>query len=267
MSHLDRVKEKAGFVEKPEDPVNSTIYTLKTDSDLPTVIVEGRDDQVIYTWMRRLLNVPTKIDVLPVGNRDNVIEIYERRSEFDSRLPVAFMADLDKWVFDKRDKGGPAVYSDIIWTKGYSLENDLYSDGNPENTIAPAHQEAYKDALDAAIQDFAKDVAIWASYGRTPDPAVIKKYYNEIWEEYQLRLRGKTLFNVLHKFCFCGARNHLELCKDVFDTIDLTEGDPPLLSDLILRIQKKIKDKQNAMRKAEPSRKFTAESLFAKLSK
>ncbi len=253
MSLFDKVKEEVGF-GKEFDPVGSLIYSLKTDSELPTLVVEGPHDEAIYRWIERCLNedeserLNKKINIQPVGNRDNVIEIYKRKQEFESRVPVAFMADLDMWVFDTRDSGGPNLYPDIIWTSGYSLENDLYSDGNPENNIIDAkYQKKHQEALKEVIVEFANTVALWRASGKEPSGEEIEKCYNKIKKDYKLKLRGKTLFKVLDKFC--SARNHLELCKDVFDTIELDKGKPPLLSKLILNIQQKIKESKSYKRR------------------
>ena len=261
MSHMKFVREMAG---SNETPVELALHTLKR-SKLPTLVVEGYHDKAIYRWLEKLLDMP-KINLLPVDGRDNLLEIYRKRSEFDSQLPVAFMADLDKWVFDRLGIGGQADYEDIIWTTGYSLENDLYSDGKPENTyIDPTKRDQHRRELDNAICEFAYQVASWAARGRLPNSEDIANYYEQITEEYELKLRGKDLFEVLSKFC--KARNHLELCQDVFNAIDLTTGNPPLLSSLILKIQYQIRGKLNAIKKARPSQKFIAESLYEKLSK
>lgn len=261
ISHLDKVKEDAGFIEDSDDPVEFVIYSLK-NTNLPTVVVEGCHDKAVYRWIERLFNMP-KIDVLPANGKENLIEIYERRSEYANQIAVAFMADLDKEVFDTLGKGYKARYKDIIWTQGYSLENDLYSDGNPEDTyIDLTKKDQHEIQLDNAIHEFAKEVACWAKHGKSPSTEDIDNYFWQIKKEYKLRLRGKNLFDVLLNFC--NARNHLELYKDVFDTIDLDKGNPPLISKLIFKIQEEIKNKQDNIKEAQPSRKFIAESLFAK---
>lgn len=263
MSHMEAVKSRAG---SKETPVEQAIYTLK-HSKLPTLVVEGIHDEAIYRWIENLFKVP-RIDVLSVNNRDNLLEIYEiYKEELESKtqVPVAFMADLDKWVFDEFGIV-EEDYGDIVWTTGYSLENDLYSDGDPEGAyIDPAQKYEHECLLNKAIQHFAYKVATWKSYGEPPNHQIVNKYIGEIKKEYKLKLRGKDLFEILRPFC--SARNHLELCQDVFRTLDLDKRDPPLLSALILSIQSKIMAKLSAIKKASPSKKFVAESLFEKLSK
>ncbi len=263
MSHLDAVKKNAGFTEDTEDLVERVIFDLK-NSNLPTLVVEGDHDKAIYRWIEKIFNTP-KISILLAHGKDNLIEIYKRRSEYDEHIAVAFMADLDKEVFGTRGKGARDECPDVIWTKGYSLENDLYSDGNPENIIDQNKKEEHKKKLENAIHNFAKEVAYWANRGRKPNNKDINRYFCQIQKEYKLMLRGKNLFEVLLNFC--AARNHLELCKDVFDTIDLEKKDPPLISRLILGIKKEIRNKQKAIENEQPTRKFTAQSLFANSQK
>ena len=260
MSHMEVVKQITG---SNETRVELMLRTLRR-SNLPTLVVEGCHDEAIYRWIERLLKIP-KIDLLPAGDRDILLDVYKRRSEFNSQLPVAFMADLDNWVFDRFDRV-VREYKEIVWTTGYSLENDLYSDGDPETVYITSHEkDEHERALNTAIEKFAHKVAIWAERGKLPSDAIVESYFQQIKKEYKLKLRGKDLFDVLFKFC--RARNHLELCQDVFNTIDLAKGDPPLLSRLILEIRKKIADKGNAIKKAQPRRRFIAESLYEKPSK
>jgi len=250
--HLDIVKRNAGFSQKPVDFV---LRTLRT-SDLPTVVVEGEHDKQIYRWLEDLLDRP-HVNILSAKGRDNLLEIFKRRGEFKRRLPVVFMADKDKWVFS----GPPAEYDDIIWTSGYSIENDLYSDSNPR-TLIPSH-EVYEHSckLDEAIQNFAREVAHWmAAQDRNADVDELTEICRRtITAQHELRLRGKTLFDIL--LDFCRARNHLELCKDVFSTVDLEKNDPPLLSRLVWEIQRKIAEKQAKL----VERSFIGEALFKRL--
>ena len=256
--HIDSVKEIAGF---REEPVDFVLHTLRT-SDLPTVVVEGEHDKQIYRWLEDLLDRP-HVNILSANGRDNLLEIFEKRKEFEDRLPVVFMADQDMWVFS----GPPNSYEDIIWTSGYSIENDLYSDGNPENLIPDHMMNEHSCELNDAIQNFAGEVAHWvaARERRADVHQLVEVFRKEIEKKHELRLRGKTLFEIL--LPRCGARNHLELCKDVFSTVDLDSNHPPLLSRLVWEIQRKIADKQTKLHKqTKPAgRSFIGEALFKRL--
>ena len=250
--HIDTVKEIAGF---REDPVDFVLHTLRT-SDLPTVVVEGKHDKQIYRWLEDLFDRP-HVNILSADGRENLLEIFNRRKEFEDRLPVVFMADQDKWVFS----GPPPSYEDIIWTSGYSIENDLYSDGNPEDLILDHMMDEHSCELNGAIQEFAREVAHWvAALDQSADVnQLVEMFREKIKNKYKLRLRGKTLFEIL--LPCCNARNHLELCKDVFSTVNLEKDHPPLLSRLVWEIQRKIAEKQANL----VGRSFIGEALFKRL--
>ena len=104
--------------------VDELVSTLRR-SRLPTIVVEGKEDMQIFRWMEHLLEIH-EVDVLGVGGRSNLFAVYDRKSEF-VHLPVAFIADQDKELFTRL----PAGYEEIIWTQGYSIENDLYAGADP----------------------------------------------------------------------------------------------------------------------------------------
>ena len=80
-------------------------------SDLPTVIVEGKDDMEIYRWVEERLG-SRKASVQAAGGKEKLLSIYKRRREFPN-LPVAFVADKDMWLFS----GIPSDYKGIIWDR------------------------------------------------------------------------------------------------------------------------------------------------------
>jgi hypothetical protein len=45
-------------------------------SVLPTIIIEGRDDVIVYREFEKKLNV----DVLPVGGRNTILEIFKEKA-------------------------------------------------------------------------------------------------------------------------------------------------------------------------------------------
>jgi len=105
--------------------VDEVVALLKKTS-LPTVIVEGRDDLIVYKQLERIY-FEQNVSVLPVGGRNAVLEIYERSGEIPKSKKVIFIADRDVWVVT----GIPQKYESekIIFTDGYSIENDVFRDG------------------------------------------------------------------------------------------------------------------------------------------
>ena len=228
--------------------VIGAINRLRT-SHFATLVVEGTSDQDIYSWFEDLLGTPKHIPKLDVGGRNNLLEIYTRREEFASQVAVAFMADPDREVLDDRDRILSA-YPDIIWTTGYSIENDLYTDGKPTSLIHPNDLTEYNQALQTAINDFAQQVVDEVNYKYVvKDRSKLKEeYHAAISTNASLKLRGKNLFEVLEKFCTTSAHKRLSskpelrLVRRVIDTV----GDHrPLITRLLWKIRNEL-DKQES---------------------
>ena len=251
-NHLDKIKAKVGFDRYPKD--GSVAFVMRTlkDSHLPTLVVEGGRDEDIYRKARtdiyskltsRLrgddVDVDVDVDILIAKGRPNLLEVYEKRAEFESQLPVAFMADQDKWVFS----GPPERYPDITWTDGYSIENDLYSDGKPECLIPPGQVPQHTDALNRAIEEFARDVALWRASGcGTTADHLEDGCYDEIQGEPERKLPGKILFDLLSSF---SKYHHSELYEVLYSTINWDEDHPKRLSRLVWETQMQITNRQN----------------------
>ena len=200
------------------------VETLRR-SRLPTVIVEGKDDMRIYQWVERRVGIQ-KANVLSVGGRETLLAVYKRRNEF-AHLPVAFVADRDLWLFS----GIPPAYNDIIWTEGYSIENDLYAGADLENLLDTNEVKEHQQVLDLIIEWFAFEVEEYLAGReaqvnkhcneivpigetemdqgfctrrglRAPD----EELYQQIKNAYQLQLRGKSLFEILVRFLSASGR-------------------------------------------------------------
>ena len=222
----------------PHPTVDELVETLRR-SRLPTVVVEGENDMQIYRWVEARIG-NRNADVLPVGGRENLLSVYERRTEY-AHLPVAFVADRDLWLFS----GIPPGYRDIIWTEGYSIENDLYAGAELENMLDPdeavEHQQnttsdtshslyVVHQQVDSIIEWFAFEVEEYLAGrdaevarhcnqvvppGQTErDPGFCTRHgfrchperIQQIKDAYQLQLRGKLLFEMLHRFLDAAGR-------------------------------------------------------------
>ena len=194
-------------------------------SQTPKIVVEGGDDMKIY---RKLLTSSEASFVwLPAGGREKLLQIYERRSEF-AHVPVAFIADQDMWLFS----GIPEKYADIIWTQGYSIENDLYVSGNLETLLETHQTETHRQVLEAVCTWFAYEVEAFlderSSYVAASLDEMIPRGKTELDEEfcnrrdfvqppeeryqqirraYQLQVRGKLLFQILVRFLNAADRD------------------------------------------------------------
>ncbi len=247
MNHLSDIKESADFHKDPQ--VGSVAFVKHTllHSKLPTLVVEGISDEVIYRKSRRKiyreLESRSAVEILIADGRDNLLEVYRKKKDFENQVAVAFMADKDMYVFGQT----PKCYSDIIWTSGYSIENDLCSDGKPEKLIPPTKASQYSDKLQEAIQEFARQVALWKARGCSAKADTLEEEcQREIERNPELKLRGKTLFELL--LSVCKDRNHLELSVSIFSTIDWDSGHFPRLSSLVGNIQTEISRRKKAIR-------------------
>ncbi|MFQ3542842.1 DUF4435 domain-containing protein [Halobacillus rhizosphaerae] len=166
----------------PSINVDELVETLKRSS-LPTVFVEGKDDAIIYRYMNEKLS-DLDVDFLQCGGRNKLLEIYERRGEF-SNLKTAFIADQDLWIFTS-DKD---QYKDIVFTTGYSIENDLLA-GALEKVEALVQK---KDMYDHCIQEVCKWYSFEVERFLNGDNFSIDHHIREVLDKKCLNLCGKFL--------------------------------------------------------------------------
>lgn len=119
------------------------IIAYLNHSSIPTLLVEGKDDFRIYRFLEEKLE-GLELDIFPCGGRKSLLEVYEKKHKIEKE-DVLFFADLDLWLFS----GVPEEYSDVIFTKGYSIENDLYSAANEfiESLIDKSKITDYRKAV------------------------------------------------------------------------------------------------------------------------
>ena len=195
-------------------------------SQRANIVVEGNDDEAIYRRLIQQIDILT-VDFCAAGGREKLLQIYERKSEF-AHVPVAFIADRDMWLFS----GIPEEYAGIIWTQGYSIENDLYVSGDLETFLETHQTETHRQVLDAVCRWFAYEVEAFLNQhsphvassldemiprGKTElDEEFCKRRgfvnpseqrYRQIREAYRLKLRGKLLFQILVRFLNAADRD------------------------------------------------------------
>jgi hypothetical protein len=106
-------------------PSVDELFELLKRTSIPTVLVEGKDDIIFYRRLEEGLS-DLGVDMLPAGCKGSVLELRQRITQSQIKTPIAFIVDNDTWVYF----GKPEGFDDIITTTGYSIENDLYSDGD-----------------------------------------------------------------------------------------------------------------------------------------
>jgi hypothetical protein len=102
------------------------LFALIERSSLPTVLVEGDDDIIIFRRLEQLLS-DRSVSVQPTGGRLALLKLFSRRSQWKNAPLVLFKADRGIWV--NSDLPSEHKSPDLIFTDGYSIENDAFRDG------------------------------------------------------------------------------------------------------------------------------------------
>lgn len=218
--------------------VEELVATLR-NSSLPTLLVEGRSDMDLYCALEEMC-FGNKIDVLPVGGRVALFEVFERRSEFP-KTPVAFLADSDMFIFSQ-----PAPeLSGIIFTAGYSIENDILCGGKALRMMAGKNKPKWGKIMLALSSWFAavahrtlhgetvtykqhpSQLVCFASAKFTPlsealmiDPELLCAEAKKVLSNPTRYLRGHTLLDALGHFL--ASVKHTPRCgKDLLLRVDL----------------------------------------------
>ena len=82
-----------------------------------------------------------------------MLQIFKRRFELPATAQVAFIADQDIWV----NTGVPSCYStpSLLFTDGYSIENDVICDGNLEGLLVGTEAVQFKSELNDFVDWYA----------------------------------------------------------------------------------------------------------------
>ena len=236
-----------------EITIEEVIATLKRSS-LPTIVVEGSDDMVVYRTFEEKL-VSLGVSVLPVGGREKVLEVYRKRSELPSSSRPIFIADRDTWAIS----GIPEEYIDraIVFTHGYSIENDIYVDGalrgllrGPECTKYAAELiefiEWYALAVNRHLNNPTHGISLHPDHVLDPVERVKllalnpgECYPNELREkissDYQHLVRGKSLLALLIRNTNYRGREPKHRDNALLEAVAVRPG--PLLNALYRRIE------------------------------
>ncbi len=193
-------------------------------SDLPSIIVEGKDDVIIY---RHLDTIIDDMTVIAVGGREQVLSIFKNQYEnFGLQdKTLIFIADKDTWC----NTDIPLEYQadNLIFTTGYSLENDVFIDHECQKII-DNHQnknQFYQDkekfikwyalALQARINELnpmpnTRDLStspfhLLKGYDEFIELLANETYPTELQqrltEEFPLTIHGKSLLTLFIKNC------------------------------------------------------------------
>lgn len=221
------------------------IQTLKRSS-LKTVLIEGVDDLQIYRNIEEDLD-HLNIDFFPCGGKSCLIEIFKRRDDVSNRL--LFICDSDMWLFVPPPV---SLNKSLILTNGYSIENELYQDG------LMVLNSLFSDAELERKNELIRNICLWFAYEvskvlvnnnhdskfsdvtilnhriiepqenhftedfllernfQDPDEAL----FEDIHENYTIKLRGKYIFQVLEKLFQERPRSQVRYRRDqLFDLV------------------------------------------------
>ena len=199
-------------------------YLKKTS--LPTLLVEGADDASIFRWLETETGIAPG-SILPCSGRQTLISIFQKRSTF-THGKLAWLADLDMWRFTQP----PPDVSGIIFTTGYSIENDLYAGSQIESLLEPVERVRHEQLINIVCRWFAFEVLEFEA-GRPPlvdlhinqlvdyqamdlSPAYCSQRgyaeppaskVSDLLKNYKLDIRGKNLLQALVRFLSDSKRN------------------------------------------------------------
>ncbi len=255
----------------PDPTVDELVAALRR-SALPTVLVEGKEDMRIYRWVEERLG-SRNANIQSAGGRNRLLSVYERRQEF-SNLPVAFVADRDMWLFSEN----PSNYDGVIWTEGYSIENDLYAGAELEKLLEQEEVEGHRQLLDTIVEWFASEVEKYLAgecyevahhcdrvvpRGHTQIDESFRKIrsfrppgeriHRQIREAYQLQLRGKQLFEMLVRFLSAPDRDSKYSYDNLHEMAFKMTPAHPLMGRLTQEIEQAMSDQKSALRQTKPS--------------
>lgn len=184
-------------------------------SSTPYIIIEGPDDVMIYRWILEDIGCTAFLE--PRNGCDGVKRIFDRRSEIKTSR-VVFICDKDAYVYSKTI---PSRYKGIFFTKGYSIENDLYYGRALEKKLfEKKDSELFEKALNSFIRYYACELEKMRNgqeynFREKPEAIINHKDYSlrvtqlsdfiepssktigYLKQDYDLLLRGHSLFKLV----------------------------------------------------------------------
>ena len=196
----------------PPYNVNEIVTMLKR-TNIPTVLIEGVCDVKVLRFIEERAAYSVKgIDFIPCGGKEILFNVYKRKNEFPFKK-VVFLADRDMNLFQDRTKH----LKEIIWTKGYCIENDIFAGSNLLKFLNKKERSEFETTI--------KEICRWFTFE-------VEKY-----------LRGEK-FNVeysIYKIC---SEHSSKLCSKFLVEIGFRQPDGELLKDIIINFKFKLRGKQ-----------------------
>lgn len=243
------------------DITTDEVVSLLKRTSLPTIIVEGCDDMIVYRAIEEKL-AHLGVSMLPVGGRGKVLDVFKRNNEIPKSVRVAFIADKDLWA----SIGIPAEYvaDQLIFTEGYSIENDVFLDGElwkilkgnePQKFEAELSEfiEWYALAINRTINGDSETISLHPDHVLCPKqrPDLIKLKEGEeypealrekVRNEYKKLVRGKSLISLLLRNVNYKGREPRHTDKALLESVAIRPG--PLLQRITAAVEAAISPPQ-----------------------
>jgi len=190
--------------------VPEIISTIKR-SDLLNVIIEGKDDILVYRKLEKIY-FDQDLSLIAAGCRPNVLKVFDEIKDSNELNNCIFIVDQDTWIIN----GIPQKYTHnrILTTSGYSIENDVYIDSKIEDII-DTHKNIneYKSHLEKYITWFTLAISRNSSLKITPfkffesenninnftslnnGEIFNNQLHQDLINNYHYKLRGKNLLS------------------------------------------------------------------------
>lgn len=191
------------------------IVTLLKGTNIPTVLVEGKDDINVFRLIEKRVAYSVKgVNFIPCGGKDILFNVYRRKNEFPSKK-IAFLADRDMNLFKDRT----THLKEIVWTKGYCIENDIFA--GSKCLLNKLLESKERSEFETTI----KEICRWFAFE-------VEKYLGD--EEFNVQYS-------IYQIC----RDHpSKLCSKFLMEIGFRDPGVELLNEIILNYKFKLRGKQ-----------------------
>jgi hypothetical protein len=133
-------------------PTELEIIEVLKRTNIPTILCEGTSDAYIYREITNRID-PSVVSFIHCGGRDTLLQVHLRKAEYAGKK-VAYIADQDTLYF----AGIPAQYSDIVFTTGYSIENDLLTGASLDKLFSDQEKQQFDTAVGSILPWYAAEI-------------------------------------------------------------------------------------------------------------
>lgn len=157
------------------------IAAILAHTRIPTLVIEGKHDLFLFRRIQEEIGA-ANVSLLAVGGKSCVVKAFRNRPVSNSAPTILFFVDKDEWAFCAI----PQEFDDELFetTDGYSIENDLLTDGNVLSLMYPEEREV----CEAEMKKFGRWFSVQMARHLRGEDANIAKFVGRILdseEEFQ----------------------------------------------------------------------------------